>query len=281
MRSLLQPNPVPGPGWQAGSTGTSRVWDEATRARKRVQGSAHPAPSDAALPHASETLVDETRLRRALAQALLEHAPDLPADRQEALAASVRSALLEALDPSSERRAQAQDAALSPGAAGTQTVEQRTPAPPPTPELAALPRFRTRGLVPRETQDELRQALAQLGGPSESLRGLRRDVLALVLATATSQATARLQRDHAPGFERIDNLRRRTRKMRASLRTVREALAQVDTLPVFDDGLASIYRTVQGLSTGEEDAAKKREMLSQIFDANVALFEELRERRSA
>ena len=38
-----------------------------------------------------------------------------------------------------------------------------------------------------------------------------------------------------------------------------------------DLGVASIYRTVQGLSADDDNAEQKKEMLKNIFDANVAL----------
>ena len=38
-----------------------------------------------------------------------------------------------------------------------------------------------------------------------------------------------------------------------------------------DDGIASIYRDVQGLSSDEANAEAKKEMMAQIFQANVLL----------
>ena len=42
-----------------------------------------------------------------------------------------------------------------------------------------------------------------------------------------------------------------------------------------DVGVASIYRTVQGLGSGDDQFEAKREMLKNIFDANVALRAEM------
>ena len=38
-----------------------------------------------------------------------------------------------------------------------------------------------------------------------------------------------------------------------------------------DTGVASIYRTVQGLTGDEDDYQRKKEMLILIFEANIAL----------
>ena len=38
-----------------------------------------------------------------------------------------------------------------------------------------------------------------------------------------------------------------------------------------DPGLSSIYRTVQGLDSGAANADVKKEMMKQIFEANVEM----------
>ena len=56
----------------------------------------------------------------------------------------------------------------------------------------------------------------------------------------------------------------------SSLKTEAELL-QVARMKGLESGVASIYRTVQGLDTEETDFARKQEMLTLLFEANVEL----------
>jgi hypothetical protein len=44
-----------------------------------------------------------------------------------------------------------------------------------------------------------------------------------------------------------------------------------------DPGIASIYRSVQGIEPGERNYEKKRELLTVIYRANVELLRQLKE----
>ena len=69
----------------------------------------------------------------------------------------------------------------------------------------------------------------------------------------------------------IEMLERRIKKLGDLLDTTEAQLRQIARAKGVDPGLASIYRTVQGLDEDEENFARKKEMLSLIFDANVDL----------
>jgi hypothetical protein len=53
-------------------------------------------------------------------------------------------------------------------------------------------------------------------------------------------------------------------------------LRRIAKLKGVEEGLASIYRTVQGLTNTDEDYHRKREMLTLIFEANVDLQRRIR-----
>jgi len=69
----------------------------------------------------------------------------------------------------------------------------------------------------------------------------------------------------------IENLERRITKLTNSLGATEAELLRVAAMKDIDLGVSSIYRTVQGLKSEDEGFEAKREMLKNIFDANVAL----------
>lgn len=69
----------------------------------------------------------------------------------------------------------------------------------------------------------------------------------------------------------IENLERRVSKLTESLGITETELRRVAAMKNIDLGVASIYRNVQGLSAEAANAEVKREMLKNIFDANIAL----------
>lgn len=69
----------------------------------------------------------------------------------------------------------------------------------------------------------------------------------------------------------IDNLERRVAKLTESLGLTEAELKRVALLKNIDLGVASIYRNVQGLSADQAGAEQKKEMLKNVFEANMAL----------
>ena len=69
----------------------------------------------------------------------------------------------------------------------------------------------------------------------------------------------------------IENLERRVNKLTESLGLTEKELKKVAAMKNIDLGVASIYGTVQGLQSDEENYEQKKEMLKNIFEANVAL----------
>ncbi len=69
----------------------------------------------------------------------------------------------------------------------------------------------------------------------------------------------------------ITNLERRIAKLNDQIGLTEEELRRVMAMKQIDGGVASIYRTVQGLSDGDGSADLKKEMMKQIFDANLEM----------
>ena len=69
----------------------------------------------------------------------------------------------------------------------------------------------------------------------------------------------------------VEVLERRLSKLQGQLGMTEEELKRVAKMKNIDLGLASIYRSVQGIADDEDQAELKREMMSSIFEANVQL----------
>jgi hypothetical protein len=70
---------------------------------------------------------------------------------------------------------------------------------------------------------------------------------------------------------RIDLLKRRIAKLSAKLNEAEDRLAQSETVEDLESGLASEYRSVQGLAQGSEHYEAKKAVLKEIFDLNREL----------
>ncbi len=104
------------------------------------------------------------------------------------------------------------------------------------------------------SSSELSDALANVG--EEVLR-----------AAAQRAADSRARRAE----EQLGQFQRRIAKLTNSLEKTESALARLAQLKNVDGGIASIYRTVQGLEADVEGFAVKRAMLVEIFEANLVL----------
>ncbi len=68
----------------------------------------------------------------------------------------------------------------------------------------------------------------------------------------------------------VDQLERRVAKLTSLLGVTEEELQRVMSMKNIDDGVASIYRTVQGLAPAAAQAEQKRAMMSVIFNENLS-----------
>lgn len=95
---------------------------------------------------------------------------------------------------------------------------------------------------------------------------------AVPAAPETPQAPAELSSEREARYQReIDTLQRRIAKLSSSLGLTEQELLRIRALKGIDDGVASIYRDVQGLSMDDIRAELKKELMSKIFEANLDL----------
>ena len=107
---------------------------------------------------------------------------------------------------------------------------------------------------------------------------LEHDVIALVssaIARAREEALDQLSGDHA---RRVDVLERRVAKLKDLLDSTEAELMAIARMKGIDTGVASIYRTVQGLTADEQDFERKKEMLTLLFEANVELRRQIKDK---
>jgi hypothetical protein len=140
-------------------------------------------------------------------------------------------------------------------------------------EAAPLPALPAPALPSVEDlpDDELSEQIAGLfdglGALSPELSALRERVVTM------TKLGLKAVRDRAVAerSDKIDQLERRVTKLMESLEKTEAELLQVARMKGLESGVASIYRTVQGLDSGESDFERKQEMLTLLFEANVEL----------
>lgn len=97
--------------------------------------------------------------------------------------------------------------------------------------------------------------------------GREREVLELAVRNLERERAKR-ESEHQ---NQVELLQRRLTKLAESLEVTEDELRRVMAMKSIDPGVASIYRTVQGLNLEESDTERKHEMMVKIFEANVEL----------
>jgi len=69
----------------------------------------------------------------------------------------------------------------------------------------------------------------------------------------------------------VGNLQRRIKKLNETLVTTEQRLQQASTMKQLDTGISSVYREVQGLDESDVQAGKKKDLMADIFKANLKL----------
>ena len=103
------------------------------------------------------------------------------------------------------------------------------------------------------------------------LDGLRVRVNALLLETARSERRGLLEALSVDHDRQVDVLERRVAKLNASLDATEKALKLMASKKDVDPGIASLFRTVQGLAVDAPLFEQKQMILESIFLANVEL----------
>jgi diguanylate cyclase (GGDEF)-like protein len=127
-----------------------------------------------------------------------------------------------------------------------------------------------------ERMSALLAAAGALGGPDAEQ--LQQNLIATVLRGVHEGLKQDVGRAASDQEIELDTLRRRVAKLTQALTVTEAELRRVMALKNIDPGVASIYRTVQGLSADAANAEARLEMLARIFELNVELRHKLKAR---
>jgi hypothetical protein len=129
--------------------------------------------------------------------------------------------------------------------------------------------------APTRLQEELRRSLhsllAHARDPAADLAALEAIGLAEILEVVRRDRERADSERSAELALQLDVHGRRIEKLSALLAQSERALAELARLKDVDPGIASIYRTVQGLNEADALARAKHDALDKIFQANLAL----------
>jgi hypothetical protein len=107
--------------------------------------------------------------------------------------------------------------------------------------------------------------------PPAALVRMKREVVALMTHEVDRLLKSPVFHTLSEKEKQIDLLERRVRKLTEHLDLTEAELKRVAKMKVLDDGVSSLYRTVQGLTQEDEQAGQKQGMLQVIFEANLAM----------
>jgi len=270
---MTSPPPDPGPesrpappSWRRGSVGSSHVWNEARRAAHRSPGT---EPGDDPVGPDQQASLSAARLADIVSNAVSTTVQDLFPDLQEQARLRMDTAL------------RGRIADLIEG------VEEPEPGPEPglEPPEPASSRPQPIPVAPEAIDpiltDRIRRDFDRLGPGVHAMKVLRETAITVILETLKAERGGASASADGPSPElaRIHHLERRIAKLTLSIGKTREALAKVASMEDHDGGSPSVYREVQGLTPTDEMFDVKRELMADIFDANMRLRSQLREQR--
>jgi len=122
--------------------------------------------------------------------------------------------------------------------------------------------------IARKIADVVR-SLAQ--SQSTNGGGVEQRLMELVMDVVSNERQAADEARAALRDREVDTLQRRIRKLNENLSATEQRLQHVAALKSVDGGISSVYRDVQGLDLGDQHAAKKKELMAEIFKANLQL----------
>ena len=128
----------------------------------------------------------------------------------------------------------------------------------------------------REEQLEakLREVFARWQGDDRVRAPLEDDVVNVALGELHAELSSLKAVEIDQSANEIGLLERRISKLCKHLGQTEQELARVLKMKDLDPGVASVYRTVQGLNPETDAREQKAKLMNQIFDANVKLRED-------
>ena len=126
------------------------------------------------------------------------------------------------------------------------------------------------GLQQAALVDRIQQIFAKVPRTPD-LEQVEKEVIAFAVEELYEGRKKALEAQMAEHARLVDQLERRVAKLTALLGVTEEQLQQVLSMKTIDEGVASIYRTVQGLAPDAAQKEQKRAMMTIIFNENLAI----------
>lgn len=125
------------------------------------------------------------------------------------------------------------------------------------------------GLQQAQLVDKIQQLFSGVGRTPE-IDSLEKQILELAIKELYEERRKAVAAQMAEHRRQTDMLEKRIAKLTSILGVTEEELKRVMAMKSIDPGVASIFRTVQGLSSEESQAETKKAMMSEIFKQNMA-----------
>lgn len=109
------------------------------------------------------------------------------------------------------------------------------------------------------------------GQPGVDLAAVQDRVLELVMGLVGQERRDASAARSALHDREVDKLQRRIAKLGETLERTERRLREVAALKDLDAGISSVYREVQGLHSHEANYTRKKELMAEIFQANLRL----------
>lgn len=123
-----------------------------------------------------------------------------------------------------------------------------------------------------EIQKKVGDVMRSLAGSGQlPLADAELRVVELVMDIVNAERKTAEEARAAARDREVDLLQRRITKLNDSLSQTEHQLREVAAMKHIDDGISSIYREVQGVAVGDHHAGKKKELMAEIFKANMKL----------
>lgn len=119
--------------------------------------------------------------------------------------------------------------------------------------------------------EQIQEVFRQCGGDVGDLAELQKKVTQLALSNLAGERQKTMDAQVSEHQREVEHFERRIAKLTESLAMTEEEMRRVAAAKGIEIGVASIYRQVQGLSGDDAHFEKKKELMSDIFQANMEL----------
>jgi diguanylate cyclase (GGDEF)-like protein len=127
------------------------------------------------------------------------------------------------------------------------------------------------GQAGRLLGDKIRELFGLTPADQELLEQIEHEVIGEAIREMKADLVRQFSTSEDDHKRQVDLLQRRISKLTQSLGMTEQELQRVMQSKGIDPGVASIYKTVQGLSEDEVHAELKKALMDKIFEANVEL----------